>query len=338
MRVLWLLRGAIRAAVTDLRFFLVDLFRRLTRTSALGEGAARYRAMVADLERTSEELMPSKHWQSLSREFERHARVDGLKNFKSRFFGRRWAAYSSDSPRIFESCVWQYWNTLAKEDREGLLQLEEPERGANEIVTIQGRRYSTDLLQSIDEYYAITEGLPVEPGKQRIVLELGAGYGRLAWVFLKARPDVTYVIVDLPQSLFVAQEYLTAELPGLAVGRYEETRERGSFSRDELATRRLWFLEPWQLGRVGTCVVDVFINVYSLQEMTHENIQAYLCEVARLTTVRLFLKQHFLEKNQYDKISVKQEDYDVPEGWVLQLDRTSRLYQHVFERRWEVSG
>lgn len=338
MRALWLLRGVISAAVKDTRFWLVDLWRRLTGGSALGpEKTARYKAMLADLERTSENLLPSKHWQVVNREFERHVRVDGLEKFKSRFFGRRWAAYSSDSPRIFESFIWQYWNTLKKEDDLGVLdRLEEPERGANETCAVHGRRYSTDLLQSIDEYRAITDGLPVEPGKQRIVLELGAGYGRLAWVFLKERPDVTYVIVDLPHSLFVAQEYLSAEFPDLSIGTYEETRTRSGFSRTELATKRLWLLQPWQLSRVGTCSVDVFVNIYSLQEMTHENIHAYLCEAARLTTTRLYLKQHFLESNQHDKIHVKKEDYDVPAEWKLTLDRTSRVYQHVFERRWDI--
>ena len=47
----------------------------------------------------------------------------------------------------------------------------------------------------------------------RPIIEIGAGYGRLAYVFVKARPGCKYWIVDLPPALYVSQQYLSAVLP-----------------------------------------------------------------------------------------------------------------------------
>jgi putative sugar O-methyltransferase len=341
------LRGALGSACQELKFGLTWTYRRLTGTSALGPLAASYARMLEDMARCPPRYAPSEHWRDVNRAFTRHLHVGGLDRFKSRFFGRRWAAYAPDHPRIYESFIWQYHSRLALEDDERLLErVAEPERGANDVMPVAGRLFSSDLLQSIDEYYAICRGLPARERSERpsggdlrrprVVMELGAGYGRLAWLFLTVRPGTTYVIVDLPESLVVSQHYLTAELPHLRVARYEETRLLERVSRADLTGRDLWFFLPWQLDRLEDLSVDAFVNIYSLQEMTRENISAYLAAAGRLTRRRAYVKQHRTERNLADGIVVTSADYPVPSGWRMVAERTCRLWQHVFERTYDI--
>lgn len=40
------------------------------------------------------------------------------------------------------------------------------------------------------------------------ILELGAGYGRTAYFFLKMIPNLKYVFVDIPPALYIAEKYI----------------------------------------------------------------------------------------------------------------------------------
>ena len=105
--------------------------------------------------------------------------------------------------RLFVAATWE---RARREDALGLTErLAEPEIGTPVRLWSRGREISQDLANSIIECnYAARSGL-VRDGAR--VAELGAGYGRLAHVFLAAA-DVVYCIFDIPPALAVSQWYL----------------------------------------------------------------------------------------------------------------------------------
>ncbi len=112
---------------------------------------------------------------------------------------------------LFLALLWEHVRRVDRRDI--LLRLEEPELGDPVVATYRGRRISQDLGNSVYELYSATAALPGnEPGPGG-VLELGGGYGRVAWVFLEEFPRARYVLVDIPPALAIAQEYLTTLFP-----------------------------------------------------------------------------------------------------------------------------
>ena len=83
--------------------------------------------------------------------------------------------------------------------------------------TYRGRRISQDLSNSVHELYSATAaGAPGAGG----VLELGGGYGRVAWVFLHEFPRSRYIMCDIPPALGIAQQYLSELFPDRRIFRF----------------------------------------------------------------------------------------------------------------------
>ena len=129
---------------------------------------------------------------------------------------------------------------------------------------------SRDLLDSINELYFLDRQLQLLTRQDFTVLDIGAGYGRLAHRMLAAAPGVkTYLCTDaVPESTFLCEYYLRAS--GLG--------ERAQvIPLDEL--------EQKLAGRR----VDLAINVHSFSEMSTRNIQGWLDWLVRLEVPWLFI-------------------------------------------------
>ena len=93
------------------------------------------------------------------------------------------------------------------------------------------------------------------------VLEIGGGYGALAWYIQEAVPNISYTIVDLPESLVYAAIYLEVLHP-------EATRLLPNYEFPEIVNRGEHF--------------DLIINTLSMSEMTERQVRAYTEGIAKL--------------------------------------------------------
>jgi len=94
----------------------------------------------------------------------------------------------------------------------------------------------------------------------KTIIELGAGYGRTAYVFLKANPDIRYTICDIEPALSIAKRYLISQFPDADIT----------------------FLSPNNLRHLPKKSADLFITISSLQEMPMEQIKYYYKQIDRL--------------------------------------------------------
>ena len=96
-------------------------------------------------------------------------------------------------------------------DKFGLLQqLEEDDYFGNFTFLIDGRRVSRDLLDSMTEIYFLDKHLNVSSRGGLNILDIGAGYGRLAHRMVEAFPNIqTYFCTDaIAISTFICEYYL----------------------------------------------------------------------------------------------------------------------------------
>jgi putative sugar O-methyltransferase len=231
---------------------------------------------------------------------------------------------------VYVAAVWEY---VRSRDRVGVLErLEEPTLGHPLTVSYRGRRISEDLCNSALELTSMLEALPTHP---RTIMELGSGYGRLAWAFLLGLPGVRYVLVDIPPGLAIAQRYLTELFPARPAFRFRHF-ERHDDIAAELAAAEIVFLTPNQLELIDPLGADLAINVSSLHEMRRDQIAHYFGSVASHCRGHFYTKQWLRSLNPFDEIVVRREEYPVPPTWRAVFDRVHPIQTTFFEALYEL--
>jgi putative sugar O-methyltransferase len=164
-----------------------------------------------------------------------------------------------------------------------------------------------------------------------VIAELGAGYGRLAYVMRKMLPTCTYAILDLPEALICAQSWLGRALGGGVVD-YGTSRAVAQLGRADFeAEGRVFLLLPHQIEMIGSDAVDAFVNIYSFAEMPPASIANYFRHLDRITDGVLYSKQRIVERNVLDSVQITEETYPIPPHWRRLSRLTSTLYDSFFE-------
>jgi len=230
--------------------------------------------------------------------------------------------------RIFARMLWKL---ALRKDSEGLLRdLEEPAAGNPFPVRMGGKRISQDLANSVLEYYSVREGFTVPRDREVTACELGAGYGRNAYVFLSAFPRCRYVVVDIPPALYLSQRYLSKVFPERKVFGFRPFDDYRKVEQ-ELAGADIAFLLPHQLEALPDKTFDLFLNISSLHEMRMDQIHAYFRLIDRLTRGFFYTKQWQVSRIPYEDIIITQDDYPVPKRWKRLYHRPAEVQTAFFE-------
>jgi len=118
----------------------------------------------------------------------------------------------------------------------------------------------------------------------RRVLEIGAGYGRLAWLFRTLYPEIDYSIVDIPPALAVSKRYLQQEFGSGSVATEFWGRSEGALD----APFHLY--TPDALPRLPEGRFDLILNISSFDEMDPATVADYLKTIDRLGSGAVYLK------------------------------------------------
>jgi FkbM family methyltransferase len=160
---------------------------------------------------------------------------------------------------------------VAAGDELGLLsRLEEDGAFGCWTYSVAGRTVSRDLLESVNEINYLERRLGLSAREGLRVLDIGAGYGRLAHRMARAIPHLRdYCCVDaIPESTFVCEYYLgyrgvSPPARVAALDRIDSELTPGGF--------------------------DLAVNIHSFSECTHAAIEWWLGVVARLRVANLLI-------------------------------------------------
>jgi len=234
---------------------------------------------------------------------------------------------------LYKIFVGMLWEHTARHDRSGFSRtLEESSLGNPIVILRKGRRISQDLANSIREYNSITADDIGSLAGNRRVAELGAGYGRLAHVFLSDGAS-RYFIFDIPPALYVSQWYLTRLFPTKRVFRFRPIRDFSDVRR-EIESGDIGFFTPNQLGLFPDRFFDVMVSISTLPEMTKDQIDNYLEQMKRLSARHIYLKQWLNWRNPLDGHEVKPSTFSLGSDWRPILDRQDEIQSLFFERLW----
>jgi FkbM family methyltransferase len=172
-----------------------------------------------------------------------------------------------DAERKFET----FARYVAARDPRGLLErLREDGRFGCWTFRFEGLPLvSRDLLDSINEIYFLDRHLGLFERDRLAVLDIGAGYGRLAHRMEQAVPGLSrYLCVDgIPESTFLSEYYLA----------YRRCLKARVVPLDEL--------DPALAG----ATFDLAVNIHSFSEMAHAAIEAWLRVVECLSIPYLLI-------------------------------------------------
>lgn len=207
-----------------------------------------------------------------------------------------------------------------------LKRLDEPKIGNPLLVDYKGKLISQDLCNSVYEFYTITNNIKLP--KQIKIAELGAGYGRVGYVFLKIFSAASYCVIDIPPALFIAQHYLSKVFPREKIFKF---RHFDTFEevKDEFTRSRIQFLMPHQIELLPKKYFDLFINISSLHEMSNSQIKNYLRQINRLCKGYFYTKQWRNSKTK-DNNFINQNEYPILKNWQYVYGRNYHPIQKMF--------
>jgi putative sugar O-methyltransferase len=163
-------------------------------------------------------------------------------------------------------------------------ELHESPLGCPVCFDFQGRMFSAGAITNALTSYRILEwcqstGLDTHPLR---ILEIGAGYGQVAYQLFQKLKITSYTICDLPENLFLSAFYLQANLPNRKAVFVKEHGLPGNEPAE------LVFLVPPLLHMLSG-PFDLVINSYSFQEMNRVSVEEYFAYAeSRLTSDGLF--------------------------------------------------
>lgn len=332
------------------------------------------KAMSTELRRGRDVYLPSKFWENYGSKNLGQLESDGFDHFKQtialnyftwvvnrhseqfHYLRKRlpltvWPALLLGALQFDRQCKLtrkqQAWNGLftrmlwlfaERHDTEGLLRtMTEPMVGSPFQIHARGRLISQDLANSVLEYYSMREHWRPSADRVTTVCELGAGYGRNAYVIMNTVKLCKYLIVDIPPALYLSQRYLKSVL---GTKKFFEFRAFDRFEQveDEFRDADVAFLLPHQAEVLPPKCVDLFINISSLHEMKLDQISAYMGMIDRLTNGYFYSKQWLVSENPFDQIRIKPEDYPIPDHWTQLFLRPARVQTSFFEALYQIDG
>jgi putative sugar O-methyltransferase len=245
----------------------------------------------------------------------------------------REASYS-----LSRTAGWRYkffvgaiWEAARRDDPLGLTgRLAEPEAGNPIRIRHRGRLISQDLGNSIIECTFAARAGVVREGSR--VAELGAGYGRLAYVFSETCP-LTYCVFDISPALAVAQSYLTTVLGADRVVAYEPGNDFSSVE-SRLKPGVVAFFTPDQLEMFPDGWFDCAQTISTLPEMPARQSAHYLRLLAAKSGDAVFLKQWRQWRNEADGVDLREADYALPAPWRLEDRRIDPVQPAFFNQLW----
>jgi len=161
------------------------------------------------------------------------------------------------------------------------LVLNEPDDGiglrypGGRFVSIDIIRYQK-VMNTLYRHGVIAELAGKAQAQRVIVLEVGGGYGGFAHHLSRIVPRMTYVIVDLPETLLFSAAYLALHDPAKRLYVYDGRDFEAALSPGRIAEFDFVLVPDYRLDALKRTRFDLAINVASFQEMREEQVARYL--------------------------------------------------------------
>lgn len=129
------------------------------------------------------------------------------------------------------------------------------------------------------QHYCAQRILDLSASQNAVVVEVGGGFGGMAYYLLRDCPKITYIDFDVPESLALTAYYLSKSMPQLNVLLYGEEE----LAQSTIATHDIILMPPWELGKLPMRSVDITFSSHALSDLISAAQAEYLSGIERAT-------------------------------------------------------
>tara|TARA_B100000780_G_C21092515_1_gene440357 strand:+ start:223 stop:1395 length:1173 start_codon:yes stop_codon:yes gene_type:complete len=165
-----------------------------------------------------------------------------------------------------------------------------------------------------NHFYADLLSNFIQDKDRPIIADLGAGYGKLAYYILKNKNKFCFIDFDLPETLCLASYYLIKIWPEKKSFLYGEN----NFTNNILKEYDLIFLPNFEIEKIQSNTIDLFINKNSLGEMKPETSKEFIKNICNISNI-FFHMNHESFRNKFEdgSNSLINEEYPVTKDFKL---------------------
>ena len=179
---------------------------------------------------------------------------------------------------------------LRQQESKGLLVPESPLLGGFGF-QIDGDLCNLDTLKFYECLIALQKAgllddLAAEQNNRKIVVEIGGGWGGFAYQLKTLFPEITYVIIDLPQAFLFSAVYLKTLFP--AAKTFIHGDQPATSWIDDPKAHDFIFLPHYLIENLKLDDIFLVINMVSFQEMTSAQVDNYVGKAAQLGCPNLY--------------------------------------------------
>ena len=208
-----------------------------------------------------------------------------IKKYNKNIFLRK---YLTDEIFSKQRKIWEYFNQGVN----NISVLNMPKYGNHNGAMIE--KNFVVLGSFFNEIYASIISKYLKKNDRNVIMEIGAGYGRLAYYTLNKLKNFTYVDFDIPETLILASFFLSKCYPNKKTLFYGET----DLNNVHLKEYDLIFLPNWEIKKIQNNEVDFTINKNSLGEMNSDAAYNYIEHINRVSKY-FFSMNHEFYRNKF---------------------------------------
>jgi hypothetical protein len=129
------------------------------------------------------------------------------------------------------------------------------------------------------QHYCAQRILDLITSHNPVVVEIGGGFGGMAYYMLRDSPKITYIDFDVPESLALTAYYLSKSMPQLNVLLYGEEE----LTQSAISGHDIILMPPWELGKLPMRSADITFSSHALSDLISAAQAEYLHGIERAT-------------------------------------------------------
>ena len=185
------------------------------------------------------------------------------------------------------------------------------------------------------QHYCAQRIQELAPSLRASIVEIGGGYGGMAYYLLRDNPQFTYIDFDVPESLALTSYYLLKSFPDLKFLLYGEE----DMTPEAVARSNVILMPPFELSKVPTKSVDLTFSSHTMSDLSRSAQIVYLNEIERMTRTSFLNISEGAGSVLFEELAATQStSLKLAEERALQWNNHKILHAKELERHYRIGS